>query len=190
MSLNFAKNAILTLSDEVILSEYKENDDAFAVIFSRYSRIVFLKVRSYNPQSSEFDDLLQEGYIGLYKAFENFNADMGFKFSTYANTCILNNINSAIKKNSFENLSIFQNDIDEKNNITPEKILIEKENVQEVVTNIHKLLSKKEWTVFRFYLMGYSYQQISTQLIISSKSVSNAMQRIRKKLHSIFKDYM
>ncbi len=181
-------NKLMTLSDEDILLYYKEVDESFAIIFARYSRIVFSKVKLFNPMMSEFDDLVQEGYIGLFKAFESYNVASGNKFATYANVCINNNIISALNRVDFHTSD---EDFEEKDNFrnsfSPENIVIEKEKIQEVVCKISELLSKKEWTIFRFYLMGYSYQNIALKLDISQKSVNNAMQRIRRKLNSIWK---
>jgi len=40
--------------------------------------------RKYCRSSASFDDLFQEGCIGLLKAYDKFDPSLGFKFSTYA----------------------------------------------------------------------------------------------------------
>lgn len=47
----------------------------------------------------EYDDYVQEGFIGLMKACETFDDSKGFKFSTYASTCIRNSILMYLRKN-------------------------------------------------------------------------------------------
>lgn len=38
--------------------------------------------------TSEYDDVAQEGYIGLYKAFQKYDSSTGYQFSTLAVTYI------------------------------------------------------------------------------------------------------
>ncbi|NLC78240.1 MAG: RNA polymerase subunit sigma-70, partial [Ruminococcaceae bacterium] len=46
----------------------------------------------------EKDDLVQEGLIGLFKAINSYDKQLGTAFSTYAITCINNCINTAVKQ--------------------------------------------------------------------------------------------
>ena len=47
-------------------------------------RLVVSIAKHYQNRGIEIEDLVQEGNIGLIKAIEKYNPDMGFKFSTYA----------------------------------------------------------------------------------------------------------
>ena len=47
-------------------------------------RLVVSISKKYNNRGVEFDDLIQEGNIGLMKAVDNYEHERGFKFSTYA----------------------------------------------------------------------------------------------------------
>lgn len=58
-------------------------------------RLVFPWVHKYNIRGMEFDDLLQEGCVGLIKAAETYDGEKS-RFSTYATTCIKNTIQQAI----------------------------------------------------------------------------------------------
>lgn len=54
-------------------------------------------IKRYRNTSIEFDDLIQLGSWGLYKAIMNFNADFGVRFSTYAVPMIAGEIKRHIR---------------------------------------------------------------------------------------------
>ena len=63
-------------------------------------------------------------------------------------------------------------------------MLIGRENYAAVADSIEHSLSKLERGALELYLLGYSYQQIAGMLNISTKSVDNAIQRVKKKLEA------
>lgn len=77
---------LLTADEEVALARRVQAGDMAArdELYQRNMRLV-LKIASTYPQRGlDFDDLVQEGSIGLLRAIEKFDPDRGFKFSTYA----------------------------------------------------------------------------------------------------------
>lgn len=63
-------------------------------------RLVVNIARNYNIQLIPFEDLVQEGAIGLLTAVERFDPDRGFRFSTYATHWIRQSIGRAIDNKS------------------------------------------------------------------------------------------
>ena len=63
-------------------------------------RLVLSIASKYKNLGTQYDDLVQEGYIGLIKAIERFDYRLGFRFSTYAYRAIGQNIYLAVHKNS------------------------------------------------------------------------------------------
>ena len=66
----------------------------------------------------------------------------------------------------------------------PESQLIDRENLDVLLHKIRNTLTRMEQQVLSCYVSGFSYQEISSALGISVKSVGNAMQRVRKKLRN------
>ena len=79
-------NPLLTKSQEVNLSKETKKGNLAArkkLIESNY-RLVLSIAKKYHRSDIDFNDLLQESNIGLLKAVDRFNPDLGYKFSTYA----------------------------------------------------------------------------------------------------------
>ncbi len=64
----------------------------------------------------------------------------------------------------------------------PEDIVIDRERVGKIEEYIRKYLSSFEQDVVNLYIDGMNYQQIAQRLGKTSKSIDNALQRIKKKL--------
>lgn len=63
-------------------------------------RLVFSIARKYATQGVEFEDLVQEGNLGLIRAVERFDYQSGYQFSTYAVHCIRQRILFALSHDS------------------------------------------------------------------------------------------
>ncbi len=178
------------LSDNALIELSSENRDATAVLISRYIPLIN-KLAFQFVNIMDFDDLVQEGSLGLLDAISGFDPERDVKFSTYAKTCIRNKILKAVEKatslkegKGIKNVPL---DLlkDEGSDLTPESILIGKENLFAVMEDVKKTLSPLEREVLFLHLSGMDYQQIAKHLDIKEKSVDNALQRVRKKLKSL-----
>jgi RNA polymerase sigma factor (sigma-70 family) len=76
----------LTAADEVRLAKRIEGGDAAAreELIARNLGLVYSIAGSYRGRGVAFDDLVQEGTIGLIQAIERFDHRRGWKLSTYA----------------------------------------------------------------------------------------------------------
>lgn len=177
------------LSDEELIECCADSSDAVSELFHRYIALVRNKSLAMAKNRSDADDLMQEGFLALLKAVRTFRNDGSASFSTYANVCITNKMTTAIIKNNRTDIPIdlAEEQAEESVSDTPESILIEKENQLDINNRVSLMLSKREWQIFRLFLMGSTYDQMARQLNISPKSVDNALQRVRRKLKLVWR---
>ena len=192
------------LTDEELLTLHRAGDArAEEALYARYKQIVRSKARTYFLIGADREDIIQEGMIGLYKAVVDYQFDKNASFRSFAELCITRQIISAIKaatrkKHVPLNTYISFNrpayesenerpliDVLTSTRISdPEEVLIGRENYAAVADSIEHSLSRLERDTLGLYLYGYSYQQIADHLQVTSKSVDNAIQRVKKKLEA------
>jgi RNA polymerase sigma factor (sigma-70 family) len=63
--------------------------------------VVPIIVRRYYRHGGGFEDLVAEGNMGLYKAFDRFNPGRGFRFSTYAKWWIVDAVTAAMAASTY-----------------------------------------------------------------------------------------
>src|SRR5215210_5922378 len=80
------KGSLLTHAQEVDLSRRARAGDAEARtgLVEKNLRLVVSVAKKYRGYGVPFEDLIQEGNIGLMKAVEKYDPDRGWRFSTYA----------------------------------------------------------------------------------------------------------
>ncbi len=189
----------LELTDERLCGLAKENDAvAIETLLNRYKNLVTVVARSFFLSDGSIEDLAQEGMIGVYHAIVTYNGSISFK--NYAYTCIRTSILTAIKRanrkkhsplNNYISLSRSDDDDLDKSifmldeGFNPETILIHRESEVELKIIIKETLSDLENKILALFLKGYSYADIAQKVGKETKSIDNALQRIRKKLSAV-----
>ncbi len=192
------------LCDEKVVELAQNGDDrASEYLISKYKNFVRAKARSYFLVGGDRDDIVQEGMIGLFKAIRDFRCGREYTFINFAELCVTRQIITAIKTatrqkhmplNSYVSLNKFAYDdadsvlldsICGDKLLNPEVLFISHEQIDDIEFKIGKALSNLEKQVLTAYLEGKSYVEISESLNRTSKSVDNALQRVKKKLEKL-----
>ncbi len=199
-------------SEEVLLKNAQNGDEkALNELMQAYKPLVTVIARKYFLINATLDDLIQEGMLGLFKAFRSYNANSSTTFKTYASLLIKRQIQSAlVKNNRNKNLPLNAyfsinnqgkilisvkgepeeyNEEDNgffvtSNNLTPEENIIFKEKITEVDSYVNSLLSGYEKKVLRYYVKGLNYVEIASIFKKEPKSIDNALRRIKIKLQA------
>lgn len=191
-------------SDEsLVLRAQEGSEDAQRVLINRYKAMVRYKASLFFMPGADREDLIQEGMIGLFKAMTEFDPSRNPQFRAFANLLVKRQLLTAIKTsqrqkhmplNGYISLhgtrtntegepSILET-LRAKSEEGPEAKLIAEETLRMMESKIEERLSFLEWKVLMYYLEGLTYQEISSQMNRSVKSIDNALQRIKKKLEN------
>ena len=197
MALNYYEN----MTNEEIVSLAEKDRSAEEFLLNKYKNLVKSRAKMYFLAGGDNDDLMQEGMIGLFKAIHDYNSDKQASFYSFAELCVKRQIFTAIKtaarqkhqplntyislnKPVYEDVSerTLVETLAERESVDPEKLYIMHEKLKDIEKEIDEKLSDLEKRVLILHLQGMSYQEISEIINKPTKSIDNALQRIKKKL--------
>ena len=171
-------------------------------LLRRYSGFVRLKASSYFLAGGDSEDLIQEGLIGLYKAVRDFSPEKS-SFRSFAELCVTRQIITAIKTatrykhaplNSYVSFSHTPAGQESDGDCTlgdalpgpsvddPSVCVISTEELQSLVFTLGSGLSKLEADALKLYLEGESYETMAERLGCDTKTIDNALQRVKRKV--------
>ena len=195
-------SAYHSMEDEKVVALAASGDKAAEeFMIHKYKNFVRARARSYFLIGADKEDIIQEGMIGLFKAFRDFKPDKQSSFRAFAELCITRQIITAVKTatrqkhiplNSYVSLNkpIFDEESDRTllDVITgsqisdPEELIINREEFNDIEGKMEEILSPLEKQVLLCYLDGKTYQEIAEYLQRHVKSIDNALQRVKRKL--------
>jgi RNA polymerase sporulation-specific sigma factor len=199
-----AQKAQRELEDlQLVLRARNGDSESMDVLIRRYTGFVRLKASSYFLAGGDSDDLIQEGLIGLYKAVRDFRADKETSFRSFAELCVTRQIITAIKTatrfkhsplNTYVSFSHTPAGQDGEGECSlgdalpgpsvdePSICVISTEELQSLVFCLGTGLSRLEADALKLYLEGSSYEEMADELGCDTKTIDNALQRVKRKV--------
>ena len=199
-----AQRAERELEDlQLVLRARNGDTKAMDTLIRRYTGFVRLKSSSYFLAGGDSEDLIQEGLIGLYKAVRDFRSDKETSFRSFAELCITRQIITAIKTatrfkhsplNTYVSFSQTPAGQESEGDCTlgdalpgpgvdePSIMVISTEELQSLVFCLGTGLSQLESDALRLYLEGSSYEEMAERLEVDTKTIDNALQRVKRKI--------
>jgi RNA polymerase sporulation-specific sigma factor len=199
-----AQKAQRELEDLQLALKARNGDgQAMDQLIRRYTGFVRLKASSYFLAGGDAEDLIQEGLIGLYKAVRDYRTDKETSFRSFAELCVTRQIITAIKTatrfkhaplNTYVSFSHTPAGQESDGDCTlgdalpgpavdePSVCVISTEELQSLVGCLGTGLSELEADSLRLYLEGSSYEQMAAELSCDTKTIDNALQRVKRKI--------
>src|SRR5215211_1751238 len=171
------------LDDHYLIALAKQgHKDAYDKIVKRYYGFVRLKASSYFLIGGDSDDLVQEGLVGLYKAVRDYRTDRESSFRNFAELCITRQIITAVKTSTRNKHPTLDELLPGPTAHDPVNQVIGSEELHSLVACLSSVLSELESSVLSLYLDGHSYEAIGARLECDTKTVDNALQRVKRKV--------
>jgi RNA polymerase sporulation-specific sigma factor len=195
------------IADEDLILRLREGEEQIMdYIISKYKNLVRSLSKRLYILGADYDDLLQEGMIGLFKAVKDYDPGRDASFYTFAELCINRQLYKAVQasnreKHSFLNqyISLYSTSsmtgeedgfdlletLEDGRHVNPETVVIDSENLQALEKQINEELSEFEQEVLDLYLTGMPYKEIAAVLKKTDKATENALQRAKGKIKKI-----
>ncbi len=190
---------------ELVYEIRDNNEDAYNILVEKYSMLINKYATEYYRKTKayklEYEDLVQEGYIGLLQALDSYD-EKTCLFYTFASLCIKREMERHIKtfsraKHMPLNDAISMNvPLNKGNDLIIEDVLESKENVeQDVISNItcSGIMSLKYdmdmemAAVFELKSNKFNTREISTLLDLPRKKVENYLIQIKRIINRYLK---
>ena len=181
------------MEEDKLVSLALENDEeAKETIYAKYKYVVDILIHKYSNIAIKYEidlnELEQEAYYAFWDAINNYRDDKNTKLETFISLCVDRRLKKIIKRYSNKKAQFFNNsyslDYNYEDDITlqdrisddyqfePLHSLTLKENYEELVLKIKKVLSESEYEIYNYMLNEFD----------------NAMQRIKKKIRDIMSE--
>lgn len=191
------------INDYEVLYLIKERDDgAFDLLLQKYLPIIKSIAKRYfafaKNRGAEYDDLVQEGYLGLNNAICSYREDGSSLFYSYASLCIERQISlycRALSSKKHEILSMaisgedYAMDTVVSKESNPENILLDSLVVEDF-SNYNYSLELENSCIFELRFNGFSYQEISELLELPITTIDGRLCKMRRNFRQRQKNFV
>lgn len=197
-------------NDYELISMLRESsEEAKEILYNKYLYIIDIEIKKYQRMARvlgyDVNDLYQDALVGFSDALISYRDDRDAALSSFITLCVDRRLQVSIKKagrlkNKLLNESLslehvyessasplmdmlsdnFEND--------PLENIVKEEKTEELMKEIKKSLSSREYEVFSLVTSGLKYDEIALLLNKDLKYVDNAIQRMRTKIRKIVEE--
>jgi len=191
---------ISVLNKEKVMLEAARsgNKDAMDLIIQHYEPEVRMIACKYFLPRADYDDLIQEGRIAIYRAVLSYDTKLDIPFLHFLRMVIKRKLIDSLRKYTRQK-HINLNDAYSLNNVIseseetsflslladgedPATMVIANDEACSMIHGLNKDLSNLERLVFdHYFLQGFKQREVSERLGLPAKSLDNAIQRIKRK---------
>ncbi len=172
-------------SDKLLIKFVRGNNIAFQKLYDKYSGALMGVCLRFSRDRADAEDMLQEGFIKIYKNRKKFDLESGFSFYTWAKRIMINNAINYTKKNYRYVFSDNELDI-----VDPESLDSQGNRYKsELAVTEAKLLRMIQElpdgyrTIFNLYVFeNLTHVEISEYLGVSVNTSKSQLSRARKLL--------
>ncbi len=172
------------------IKDAQNGGENLELFFQENSGLIHHILKKYSIPYADYDDYFQIASIGFLKAVRSFKLDKGFKFATYASTCINNEILMGFRKTKRNVQAISMEEfIDDAEGITLSDMLrdpvcvedevLGKLDVSGAINRLSLFLSNKDKIILELHTEGKSQNDIAHITGISQSYVSRIINRIK-----------
>ncbi len=169
---------------EIIYSIREGNEEALDLMFRKYKNLIAKKIYKFNLQY-EYDDILQEGLMILYKSIRVFSEDFHKSFTRYFEMNLERKLMTIVtkKRRRYEIFNSNELYIYEHNhNVNGNSVYFELYKKE-----IAKILTKEEYLVYTLReLQNFSVKYIANKTDINEKRIYNTLHKVKVKIRTHF----
>lgn len=197
MSFNISASA-MDKETAMLQAALSGDEDALNQTIIYYEPEVRMIACKYFLPRADYEDLIQEGRIAIYRAVLSYNTNSNIPFLHFLRMVIKRKLIDSIRKytrqkhcnlNDAYSLNNGISDSEETKFIDllpnvedPASRVIANEETTSLIQALNKDLSNLERLVFEHYfIQGFKQRELSEHLGLQPKSLDNAIQRIRRK---------
>lgn len=174
----------------IIVQLQSGDKSAFNLLQEQYAGLLIASVSQSiaDLPGAEFEDLMQEATLALYRAAMRYDVSQtDVTFGLFAKICIRNRLVSIARR--YNKQKYIARSLKEIPLTSTQKKVARRAVFRDFEDSASELLSKFELSVYELYLDGCSIEEIAEKLGKSSKSIDNAIYRMKRKIKLRFQSF-
>ncbi len=185
-------------NDYELIYRIRENTDDYAeeIIYKKYEPIVLSLSKKYfllvKNGGVEYEDLIQEGRMGIIRALKTYNENQDCLFYSYVCRCIESSIVSCCRKINRKKHGPLNGSVDDEclyfykdDSFNPEICVFDRLISQNLFIETKNRLELNDSIIYELRVNGFSRLEISKLLDISVRSVDTRLCKIRNTLQTV-----